>query len=116
MKSSRSLFQLAVSTPRTEDTEFLFWPTPTATVHGKKRYAQGGKPLTMAYAEKFGDAAMQPEFVEWLMGYEEQFTKLLPTPTATDYRGGCLSRYWTPDSQIVQVERERAGAGVTTAF
>ena len=30
-------------------------------------------------------------------------SKLIPTPTATDYRGGCLSRYWT--SQNVQVER-----------
>ena len=49
-----------------------------------------------------------PQLVEWLMGYEQQFTKLIPTPTATDYRGGCLSRYWTPTrSQVVQVERER---------
>ena len=46
-----------------------------------------------------------PGLLEWLMGYEQQFTKLIPTPTQTDYRGGVLSRYWTP-----QRERERDGA------
>ena len=51
-----------------------------------------------------------PALLEWLMGYEEQFTKLIPTPTATDYRGGCLSRYWRP-SQNVQVERESRRRG-----
>ena len=49
---------------------------------------------------------INPALLEWLMGYEQQFTKLIPTPTATDYRGGCLSRYWRPDSKNVQVERE----------
>ena len=51
--------------------------------------------------------ATNPEFVEWLMGYEQKFTELIPTPTATDYRGGALNRYWRPCSQTVQVERER---------
>lgn len=50
---------------------------------------------------------INPALLEWLMGYEEQFTKMIPTPTATDYRGGCLNRYWRPGSQNVQVERER---------
>ncbi|MBQ7737004.1 MAG: hypothetical protein IJT62_04140 [Oscillospiraceae bacterium] len=39
---------------------------------------------------------INPEWAEWLMGYMGQYTKLIPTPTATDYRGGCLARYWTP--------------------
>ena len=52
-----------------------------------------------------------PALLEWLMGYEEQFTKLIPTPTATDYRGGCLSRYWRPGSQNIQVERESRRRG-----
>ena len=55
-----------------------------------------------------------PALLEWLMGYEQQFTKLIPTPTASDYRGGCLSRYWKPRSQVVQVERERERAGEAT--
>ena len=50
---------------------------------------------------------INPEWAEWLMGYEQMFTKLIPTPTATDYRGGDLQRSWVPNSQIVQVERER---------
>ena len=80
--------------PRTSDTECALWPTVTATVHGKKRYAQGGKPLTMAYVEKFGDKALDPEFVEWMMGYEQRFTKLLPTPSASDYRGAPNDRFF----------------------
>jgi len=41
------------------------------------------------------------------MGYETQFTKLIPTPRASDYKGAALGRYWEPRSQTVQVERER---------
>ncbi len=108
--AGRLMFRLAESTPRTEDTESQFLPTPTRTVHGKKPYAQGGRPLTMIYAQKFGDAAMQPEFLEWMMGYEQQFTKLIPTPIASDHRGGALNRFW--NSQNVQVERERESGKV----
>ena len=54
---------------------------------------------------------INPEWAEWLMGYEQMFTKLIPTPTATDYRGGDLQRSWVPNSQIVQVERERERRG-----
>ena len=35
-----------------------------------------------------------PGLLEWLMGYEQQFTRLIPTPTATDYKGGCTKRFW----------------------
>ena len=66
--------------------------------------------ITPEECRMFGSGSggkINPDILEWLMGYEEQFTKLIPTPTATDYRGGCLSRYWRPGSQNVQVERER---------
>lgn len=96
----RLLFRLAPSMPRTEDTALQLWPTMTAGVHGKKPYRQGGKPLTMIYAEKFGDAALTPEFAEWLMGYEQKFTELIPTPRASDGRGAALHRTY-------QRERER---------
>ena len=33
-----------------------------------------------------------PDFLEWLMGYELQFTKLIPTPRASDYKGAALNR------------------------
>jgi hypothetical protein len=48
-----------------------------------------------------------PGLVEWLMGYEQTFTSLIPTPRASDYKGAALGRYWMPNSQSVQVERER---------
>jgi hypothetical protein len=48
-----------------------------------------------------------PDFVEWMMGYEQKFTELLPTPRASDYKGAALDRYWMPSSQIIHVERER---------
>ena len=35
-----------------------------------------------------------PEYVEWMMGYEQQFTKLIPTPTATSSHGAGTARYW----------------------
>lgn len=104
-KCNVSLFQLAVSMPRTNETGSSLWPTPRV----------GGSLGSSPVGNKHGDLAaraggpLNPEWVEWLMGYEQQFTKLIPTPTSTDYKGGCLSRYWRPDSQIVQVER---GGGV----
>jgi DNA (cytosine-5)-methyltransferase 1 len=38
------------------------------------------------------------------MGYEQQFTKLIPTPRASDYKGSAANRWY---SQNGQVERER---------
>jgi hypothetical protein len=48
-----------------------------------------------------------PQLLEWLMGYEQKFTELIPTPRASDYKGAPTDRYWMPRSQFVQVERER---------
>ena len=47
-----------------------------------------------------------PDFLEWLMGYEQKFTTLIPTPRASDANGAALDSWY---SQTVQVERERAG-------
>ena len=114
----RSLFRLAVSMPRTSETESQFWPTPMASSwggsgHRKTLRALQAKGLITEEErlalQKGNQINTNPDFLEWLMGYEQQFTKLIPTPTATDYRGGCLSRYWRPSSQSVQVERERRG-------
>ena len=38
---------------------------------------------------------VNPVFVEWLMGYTQQFTKLLPTPRAVDCKNAVTSRYYT---------------------
>ena len=117
-KSKRLLFQLAASTPRTKDTESLLWPTPstgaalcggTANFQTLRRFAEMGiiteeerKNLSQGNGGK-----TNPAFLEWLMGYEEQFTKLIPTVATTDCKTNSLNRYWRPSSQTVHVERER---------
>ena len=117
-KSDVSLFQLAVSMPRTKGNESLLWPTPSTGA------ALCGGTRNFKHLQEFADAGIiteeerrnlsqgnggktNPEFLEWLMGYEQKFTDLIPTPTATDYKGSCLARFWTPRSQNGQVERER---------
>lgn len=115
-KSKHSLFQLAVSMPRTEDTELLFWPTPstgaglcggTGNFKTLQKMAEKGL-ITEEERRQLSQGnggKTNPGLLEWLMGYEQEFTRMIPTPTATDYRGGCLSRYWMP-----QRERERRAA------
>ena len=114
-KSKHSLFQLAVSMPRTEETELLFWPTPstgaglcggTGNFKTLQKMAEKGL-ITEEERRQLSQGnggKTNPGLLEWLMGYEQEFTKMIPTPTATDYRGGCLSRYWRP-----QRKRERDG-------
>lgn len=121
-KSKHSLFQLAVSMPRTNGSESQFWPTPstgaalcggTGSFQTLKKMAEKGLITEEERRElSAGNGGKtNPALLEWLMGYEQQFTKLIPTPTSTDYKGGCLNRYWVKCSQPVQVERERRGRG-----
>ena len=119
-KSRRSLFQLAVSMPRTEDTESLFWPTPstgaglcggTGNFKTLQKMAEKGL-ITEEERRQLSQGnggKTNPGLLEWLMGYEQEFTRMIPTPTATDYRGGCLSRYWMPQRERER-ERERRAA------
>ena len=116
----RLLFQLAVSMPRTEETESLFWPTPKTTA------VLGGCSGAMKTLRKMADKGLiteeerkslaagnggktNPQLLEWLMGYEQQFTKLIPTPRVSDLKQAPLSRWY---SQNVQVEREREAENV----
>ena len=114
-KYSRFLYQLAVSMPRTNDTESLLWPTPstgaglcggTGNFKTLKRMAERGL-ITEEERRNLSQGnggKTNPGLLEWLMGYEQQFTKLIPTPRACDYKGAALNRSWN-----VQVERERGG-------
>ena len=106
--------------PRTEETGLLFWPTPstgaalcggTGNFKTLQRMAERGMITEEERRElsQGNGGKTNPELLEWLMGYEAQFTKMIPTPTETDYKGGCLSRCWKPDSQLVHVERAEAG-------
>ena len=103
-KLNRLLFRLAVSMPHTDGIEWQLWPTP---VHGHvtggtgamaimKRFLDKGK-ITQEEYRAFvagNGGKTNPGLLEWLMGYEQQFTKLIPTPISTDYKGGCPKRYW----------------------
>ena len=112
------LFQLAVSMPRTEDTESQLWPTPkaAATLGGcsgarktLKRMVEKGL-ITEEECRSLSagnGGKTNPALIEWLMGYEQQFTKLIPTPRAAACKGAAKDRYWLPSSQNIQVERER---------
>ena len=103
--AKRSLFRLVVSMPRTEETECVFWPTPKASspmggcTGARKtlqKMAQKGL-ITEEERRAFGSGnggKINPELLEWLMGYEQAFTGLIPTPTATDYKGGALTRWY----------------------
>ena len=109
-KARRSLFQLAVLTPRTKETESLFWPTPSTgaalcggtgnfrTLDAMARRGLISEEERRNFAAGNGGKT-NPALLEWLMGYEQLFTGLIPTPTQTDYRGGVKSRYWTPQRE-----------------
>ena len=115
------LFRLAVSTPRTRESESLFWPTPstgaalcggTGNFKTLKKLAEKGyiteeerRSLSQGNGGK-----TNPELLEWLMGYEKKFTELIPTVRTSDYKTAPLNRYWMDSSQIVQVERARRRA------
>jgi len=124
-KAKRLLFQLAVSTPRTDDTELPFWPTPkaSATLGGcsgaRKTLDRMAKVRLITEEERRSLSAgnggkTNPQLLEWLMGYEQEFTKLIPTPRASDYKGAPIKRYWVPGSHSIQVERERERVSVAT--
>ena len=117
-----SLFRLQVSMPRTEETESQFWPTPvnsgginggTGAIKTLKALERKGL-ITESERRQFqqgNGGHTNPGLLEWLMGYEQQFTKLIPTPTQTDYKGGITGRYWTSKNVHVERERERERAG-----
>ena len=115
-KRSRLLFQLVASMPHTNDTESASWPTLLTsgmTSEGQRMMLQTlvNKGLLTEEERRVmingNGGKINPEWAEWLMGYEQQFTKLIPTPVASDANQAARTRYWMPKSQTVQVERER---------
>ena len=102
--SSRLLFRLAVSMPRTEGNESLFWPTPstgaalcagTGNFRMLQKMAEKGL-ITEEERRQLSQGnggKTNPELLEWLMGYTQAFTGLLPTPRASDYKGAATNRF-----------------------
>lgn len=104
-KHNRLLFQLAVSTPRTGETEYLFWPTPstgaslcggTGNLQQLRKLAQAGKMTAdeLRNLSSGGGGNTNPELIEWLMGYEKAFTRLMPTARSSDYKGAASTRFF----------------------
>lgn len=119
-KHNASLFRLAVSMPRTKESASPLWPTPSTGASlcggtGNFKTLQRMAEIGLITEEERRNLSQgnggktNPAFVEWLMGYEEQFTKLIPTPRTSCANGSVIGRHWIPRSQIVQVERERTG-------
>ena len=71
----RLLFQLAPSTPRTDETECGLWPTPSTRNDRKPDPAAGGK-------RKSGTPAQTH-----LQDAVDQAKKMWPTPASRDYKG-----------------------------
>lgn len=101
-KRRRLLFQLQVQMPRTDGNECVFWPTPMASSWGgtghrailKRMQEKGLITEEERMSLQSGNwGRTDPKLIEWLMGYTREFTRLIPTPTATDYKGGCPKRY-----------------------
>jgi hypothetical protein len=81
--SNHLLFQLAPSMPRTDETGFGLWPTPTAnedaagTPNGKMQAMLGNHPdVRGTTPEEWQRGSLNPQWVEWLMGYPSGWTDL----------------------------------------
>jgi len=106
MNRKFSLCQLVASMPHTEETGLQFWPTPKA--NASMGGCSGARKTLQKMAEKGliseeerrsfsagNGGKTNPALLEWLMGYENQFTKLMPTPRASDYKGAAANRVYT---------------------
>ena len=113
-KSNRLLFRLAVSMPRTKENDVPLWPTPSTgaalcggTYNFKTLQKMAEKGLITEEERRNFSAGnggkTNPQLLEWLMGYEQQFTNaLIPTPRTSCANAAAMGRHWMP-----QRERER---------
>ena len=102
---NRLLFRLAVSMPRTSENESPLWPTPstgaalcagTGNFKTLQRMAEKGL-ITEEERRQLSQGnggKTNPGLLEWLMGYEQEFTKLMPTPVASNYKGASTARFF----------------------
>lgn len=61
-----------------------------------KKLAQAGKMTAeeLRSLSSGGGGQTNPELIEWLMGYEKAFTRLMPTARASDYKGAASTRFF----------------------
>ena len=81
----RLLFRLVPSTPRTDATASSFWPTPNSSdfrdrgnlsMPSIQRRKRLGKQLNLSMVVSKESGALNPEWVEWLMGFPAGWTNL----------------------------------------
>ena len=81
----RLLFRLVPSTPRTVATASSFWPTPNSSdfrdrgnlsMPSIQRRKRLGKQLNLSMVVSKESGALNPEWVEWLMGFPAGWTNL----------------------------------------
>lgn len=99
-KQGRLWFQLAASELRTKDTDLQSWPTPTAMDAKRwlaKRYrkdATGTRSMLLSQKVNYlagGAGPLNPEWVEWLMGFPIGWTELSVSETPSSQRNSSLS-------------------------
>ena len=104
-KANALLFRLVASTHRTKGNASLLWPTPstgaalcggTGNLKTLRKMAEKGlitederKNLSQGNGGK-----TNPGLLEWLMGYEQKFTELIPTPTTSQIGGAPNYRFY----------------------
>ena len=104
-KGKRLLYRLAASTPRTSESACALWPTPSTGAAlcggtGNFKTLKAMKSAGLITEEERRQLSAgnggntNPGLLEWLMGYEQAFTQLIPTPIQTDYKGGKASRFF----------------------
>jgi hypothetical protein len=83
--AGRLLFQLAPSVRRTGETGSGLWPTPSAgdnrdrgnlSSGAIKRRKEKGKQIMLSQSVSDQSGALNPEWVEWLMGLPVGYTNL----------------------------------------
>ena len=90
--AGRLLFRLVPSMPRTEETEFGLWPTPSATDYKGGRKSHEWRRPNNNYRDFcrqiLGQKIPCPKKTEWLMGYPTGWTDLehLETPSCRKWR------------------------------
>jgi hypothetical protein len=77
--SGRLLFQLAPSVPRTGETGFGLWPTPQAGANNPAAHNAMSGDFKKRFCERANipmTGTLNPQFVEWLMGFPIGYTAL----------------------------------------
>ena len=103
-KRKHLLFRLAVSTHGIRESGSALWPTPTTgaalcagtgSFQQLKRLAEKGmiSEEERRNLSQGNGGKSNPEWIEWMMGFDRTWTGLIPTPVARTYKGTTTRRY-----------------------